>query len=214
MSESTQLSEISGPGPNIAQVDPPHPFRSILKALVIAAVVMSIALGVYVYLGQKPPVAAGEILSTSVYPIHTLVNNGGGRSDAGMAGSNEYSDELIILANVRIRNQTNIPLFLQDILSSIKLEDGTEQENITASNRDLDRLFQAYPALDYLKSDSIPRDITLSPGQSTEGLTVFHFPLSKEQWDKLQSAKVVVAFLHQKNLDLPITPSAAKTIDK
>lgn len=214
MSESTQFSEISGPGPNIAQVDPPHPFKSILKALVIAAVVMSIALGVYVYLGQKPPVASGEILSVSIYPIHTLVNNGGSGSDAGMAGSTEFSDELIILANIRIRNQTNIPLFLSDILSSIKLEDGTEQENITASNRDLDRLFQAYPALDYLKSDTIPRDITLAPGQSTEGLTVFHFPLSKEQWDKLQSAKVVVAFLHQKNLDLPITPSAVKTIDK
>ena len=213
MSESTQFSEVSGPGPNIAQVDPPHPFQSILKALVIAAIVVSIALGLYVYLGQKPPVAGGEILSTSVYPIHTLVNNGGS-NDTGMAGAKEYSDELIILAKVRIRNQTNIPLFLQDISSAIKLEDGSEQENITASNRDMDRLFQAYPELSYMKGDPIPRDITLSPGQSTEGLTIFHYPLSKEQWDKLQSVKVVVAFMHQRNLELPISPASAKTIQK
>ncbi len=213
MSESTQFPEIPRQGPNIAQVDPPHPFQSIFKALVIAATVVSIVLGLYVYLGQKPPVAGGEILSTSIYPIHTLVNTGGG-NDAGMAGSAEYSDELIILANVRIRNETNIPLFLQDISSAIKLEDGTEQENVTASNRDMDRLFQAYPVLSYLKIDPIPRDITLSPGQSTEGLTVFHFPLTKEEWDKLHSAKVVVAFVHQKNLELPITPSSAKVIVK
>lgn len=213
MNESTQFSELAGPGPNIAQVDPPHPFQSILKALVIAAVVVSIALGLYVYLGQKPPVAAGELLGTSVYPIHTLVNNGGS-ADTGMAGAKEYSDELILLAKVRVRNQTNIPLFVQDISSAIKLEDGSEQENVTASNRDMDRLFQAYPELSYMKGDPIPRDITLEPGQSTEGLTVFHYPLSKEQWDKLQSVKVVVAFMHQKNLELPISPASAKTIEK
>ena len=70
VSELTDLSEVSGPGPHLAQVDPPHPFRSALKTLVIAAIVVTIALGLYVYLGQKPPVAAGEILtSTSIQCI-------------------------------------------------------------------------------------------------------------------------------------------------
>ena len=61
----------------MAQVDPPHPFKSALKTLVIAAIVVSIALGLYVYLGQRPPVASGEVLATTVYPVHTLINNGG-----------------------------------------------------------------------------------------------------------------------------------------
>jgi hypothetical protein len=200
VTESTDLSEVSGPGPHLAQVDPPHPFRSALKTLVIAAIVVSIALGLYVYLGQKPPVAAGEILTMNLYPVHALVNNGGGSE--GMPGQGEYYDQLLILAKIKIRNQTDIPLFLQDIAATIKLPDGSEQVNVTASDKDMDRVFQAYPSLNFLRGESIRRDITLTPGESVQGLTIFNFPITKEQWDTLQSAKVVVSFMHQKNLEL------------
>jgi hypothetical protein len=200
VTESADLSEVSGPGPHLAQVDPPHPFKSALKTIIIAAIVVSIALGLYVYLGQKPPVAAGEILTMNLYPVHALVNNGGGPE--GMPGQGEYYDQLLILAKIRIRNQTDIPLFLQDISATIKLPDGSEQVNVTASDKDMDRVFQAYPSLSYLRADSIRRDVTLTPGQSVQGLTIFNFPITKEQWDTLQSAKVVVSFMHQKNLEL------------
>ena len=200
VTESADLSEVSGPGPHLAQVDPPHPFKSALKTIIIAAIVVSIALGLYVYLGQKPPVAAGEILTMNLYPVHALVNNGGGAE--GMPGQGEYYDQLLILAKIKIRNQTDIPLFLQDIAATIKLPDGSEQVNVTASDKDMDRVFQAYPSLSYLRSDSIRRDITLTPGESVQGLTIFNFPITKEQWDTLQSAKVVVSFMHQKNLEL------------
>ena len=79
VTESAETSEVFGPGPHLAQVDPPHPFRSALKTIVIAAIVMSIAIGLYVYLGEKPPVAAGEILTMNLYPVHTLINSGGGQ---------------------------------------------------------------------------------------------------------------------------------------
>jgi hypothetical protein len=200
VTESAETSEVSGPGPHLAQVDPPHPFKSALKTLVIAAIVVSIALGLYVYLGQKPPVAAGEVLTMNLYPVHTLINSGGGPE--GMQGQGEYYDQLLILAKVRIRNQTDIPLFLQDISATIKLPDGSEQVNVTASDKDMDRVFQAYPSLGYLRTPSIPRDITLTPGQSVQGLTVFNFPITKDQWDKLQWAKVVISFMHQKNLEV------------
>jgi hypothetical protein len=202
VSESTDLPEVSGPGPNLAQVDPPHPFRSALKTLVIAAIVVSIALGLYVYLGQKPPVASGEVLASNIYPIHTMVNSGGGSE--GMAGASEYADQVLILTKIKIRNQTDIPLFLLDISSTIKLPDGSEQENIAASDNDVNRVFQAYPTLAYMRSDVIPRDLTLNPGQSVEGLEIFNYPISKEQWDQLQTAKVVASFMHQKNLEIVI----------
>jgi hypothetical protein len=200
VTDFAETSEVSGPGPHLAQVDPPHPFRSALKTLIIAAVVVSIAIGLYVYLGQKPPVASGSILTMNLYPVHTLVNSGGGAD--GMQGSGEYYDQLLILTKIKITNQTDIPLFLQDISSTIKLPDGSEQTNVTASDKDMDRVFQAYPSLAYLRSDSIHRDITLSPGQSVQGLAVFNYPITQEQWNTLQSAKVVVSFMHQKNLEL------------
>jgi hypothetical protein len=36
-------------------------------------------------------------------------------------------------------------------------------------------------------------------------LAIFNYPISKYQWDKLQTAKVVVEFMHQKNLEINIT---------
>jgi hypothetical protein len=196
---STDLPEVTGPGPNLAQVDPPHPFRAVLKAIVIAAIVVSLAIGLYVWLGQKPPVASGEVLTTTVYPVHATISGGGGE---GMPGVSESNDQVIVLTKVRVRNQTDIPLFLQDISMTIKSPDGSDQENIAANDKDVDRVFQAYPSLNYLKTDSIKRDITLNPGQAIEGLEVFNFPISKEQWDTLQTAKVVVTFMHQKNLEI------------
>jgi hypothetical protein len=202
--ESTDLPEIAGPGPNMAQVDPPHPFKSALKTLVIAAIVVTIALALYVYLGQKPPVASGEVLASTVYPVHSTINNGAGGND-GMAGTSESYDQVIVLTKVRIRNQTDIPLFLEDVGSAIKLPDGSEQTNVAASNQDMDRVFQAYPSLGYLRADPIHRDITLTPGQAVEGLAIFNYPITKEQWDTLQTAKVVVQFMHQKNLEINIS---------
>jgi hypothetical protein len=203
VSESTDLPGIAGPGPNMAQVDPPHPFKSALKTLVIAAIVVTIALALYVYLGQKPPVASGEVLASTVYPVHSTINNGAGGND-GMAGTSESYDQVIVLTKVRIRNQTDIPLFLEDVGSAIKLPDGSEQTNVAASNQDMDRVFQAYPSLGYLRADPIHRDITLTPGQAVEGLAIFNYPITKEQWDTLQTAKVVVQFMHQKNLEINI----------
>ena len=203
VTESAETSEDLGPGPHLAQVDPPHPFRSALKTIVIAFVVVSIAIGLYVWIGEKPPVARGDILTMNLYPVHTLINNGGGPgTDGGMAGTAEYYDQLLILAKVKITNQTDIPLFMQDISAAIKMPDGSDQVNVTASDKDMDRVFQAYPSLSYLRAASIPRDTTLTPGQSVQGLAIFNFPITKEQWDTLQTAKVVVSFMHQKNLEI------------
>ena len=201
VSESTNVSVLPGPGPNFAQVDPPHPIRAAFKTIVIAAIVVSIALGLYVYLGQKPPVAAGEILTMKLYPVHALINNGGG-GDNGMPGTGEYYDQLLILAKIKVRNQTDIPLFLQDVSSTIKLPDGSEQVNVTVGDRDMERVFQAYPSLAYLRADPVHRDVTMNPGESVQGLVIFNFPITKEQWDTLQWAKVVVSFMHQKNLEV------------
>jgi hypothetical protein len=201
VTESAETSEVLGPGPNLAQVDPPHPFRSALKTIVIAFVAVSIAIGLYVWIEEKPPVARGDILTMNLYPVHTLINNGGG-GDTGMPGNAEYYDQLLILAKVKVTNQTDIPLFMQDISAAIKMPDGSDQVNVTASDKDMDRVFQAYPSLGYLRTASIPRDTTLTPGQSVQGLAIFNFPITKEQWDTLQTAKVVVSFMHQKNLEV------------
>lgn len=184
------------------QIDPPHPFRSVLKPLLISAVVLTLAMALYFYLIQRPPVAAGEVLHVDLYPTHTVIS--GGQGSTGMQGSNESYDQLLVLERVRLRNQTNIPLFLADISESITTPDGAQQTSTAAGKQDVDRVFQAFPALTATRADPIPPDLTLQPGQSVEGLEIFNFPISKQTWNSLRSAEVVVSFIHQRNLSIPV----------
>jgi hypothetical protein len=198
---STELPD-SNPEFHLAQVDPPHPFKSAWKTFAVAAVLVTAAIAIYYHFIQKPPDAAGEILEVHYYPVHTAIN--GGNGDPGMQGNKESYDQLIILARVRVRNQTNIPLFLQDISASVTLPDGEPQMNVGLAARDFDRLFQAFPALAPLRAQPFDRSATLQPGQSIEGLAVFNFPMSGQQWDTRKSGDVVVSFMHQPNLLLSI----------
>jgi hypothetical protein len=201
VTSSTELPD-SKPEFHLAQVDPPHPFKSAWKTFAVAAVLVTVAIAIYYYLIQKPPDAAGELLQINYYPVHTAIN--GGNGDPGMQGSKESYDQLIILAKLRVRNQTNIPLFLQDISASVTLPDGEPQINVGLAARDFDRVFQAFPGLAPLRAQPFDRSATLQPGQSIEGLAVFNFPMSKQQWDARKSGDVVVSFMHQPNLLLSI----------
>ncbi len=184
------------------QIDPPHPFRSVLKPLLISAAVLTLAMAVYFYLIQRPPVATGEVLHVDLYPTHTVIS--GGQGSTGMQGSNESYDQLLVLERVRLRNQTDIPLFLSDISESITLPDGSQQVSTAAGKEDVDRVIQAYPELAPMRADPIQPDLTLQPGQSVEGLEIFNFAISKETWNTLRSAAVVVSFVHQRNLSIPV----------
>jgi hypothetical protein len=199
---SNPLTESPNPsqtGPHLVQVDPPHPFRSAFKTVAVAAILVTTALAIFVYFVRRPPVAAGEVTEVNYYPVHSTI--GGGGPD-GMQGSNETYDQLLILAKVRVRNQTNIPVFLQDISITVTMPDGSEQMNVAAGARDADRVFQAFPSLDSLRSAPFDRDATLSPGQSTEGLAIFSFPFTRQQWDSRKAANIVVSLIHQDNLTI------------
>ena len=87
MNPSTESPNPSDSGPRLAQVDPPHPFRSSLKTVGIAAVLVTLAIAIFVYIVKKPPVAAGEVLQVNYYPVHTTSTGGAG--SVGMQGSNE-----------------------------------------------------------------------------------------------------------------------------
>lgn len=198
MNPSTESPNPSDSVPRLAQVDPPHPFRSSLATFGIAAVVVTLAIAIFVYIVKKPPVSAGEVLEVNYYPVHTTFSGGAG--SVGMQGNNETFDQLLILAKVRVRNQTNIPLFLQDIAATVTMPDGTEQRNTAAGATDAGRLFEAFPSLASLRSAPFDRDATVNPGQSTEGLAIFTFPMTRQQWDSRKAANIVVSLIHQNDL--------------
>ena len=172
-----------------------------LLIVLAATVVVVLAIGAYVYIGEKPPVAAGQIVKLDVVPIHSQMRVGAGAQ--GVQGGMETYDQLLILAQVQIRNQTDIPLFLHDMWSNLSAADGDEERSLAASRTDFQQVFIAYPQLAAYKADPIQRDITISPGQTVQGLIIFHYPITKDQWDARHGFAGVISFQHQKNLAFP-----------
>jgi hypothetical protein len=180
-----------------------HPaFAAIAATFIVIAI-----LGGYVWYNTKPPVHAGQLVSITAYPIHRDLSTGS--SLGGLAGQKETYDEEIVIATIRIKSQTEMPLFLHDMWADVTLADGTTQRSSGASPSDYHNVFIAYPTLAPKQTSPVLRDTTMTPGQILDGQVIFHYPITGQQWDQRKAFKISVQFLHQKDLELDETPAAA-----
>jgi hypothetical protein len=173
-----------------------HPLLVVLAA---TAIVIA-CIGGYVWFYNTGPVHAGQVVSVSGYSIHRELSTGSGLG--GVNGQANIYDEEIVIADVKIKSTTKLPLFLHDMWAEVTLPSGEVQQCLAASGEDYKKVFIAYPALAAQKRTPVPRDITLTPGQEIEGQMIFHFPISQKDWDGRKQFDVVVGFIHQKNLVL------------
>jgi hypothetical protein len=172
-----------------------------------AFVFVVLAIGAYVWINNKPPVHAGEVLSVKTKPIHRDLSTGkaSGLRTEGVIGHGDTYDEVIVLANVRIKNQTDIPIFLHDMWAVVHLPD-EDQRSLAASQTDFGKVFVAYPDLGEFRKDPLQRDLTIAPGQQVEGMVAFNYPISQAQWDSRTGMDLTFTFLHQKALVLHVPP--------
>jgi hypothetical protein len=164
----------------------------------VATVLVTIAIAVYVWAGQKPPVAVGDIEQVWAHPIHTETS---GFDAAGAAMPKESFDQVLVLTKVKLHNQSDKPLFLHQVMTNATLDDGIHT-SYAASTTEFDRLFKFYPELASLKSDSLPNEATINAGQTLEGMFVSSFRLNKQQWDARKNLDFTFAFQFQPNLKL------------
>lgn len=173
-----------------------------LLVILAATVLVVLAIGAYVYISNKPPVHSGQVLSVNIYPIHRELRTG--PSTEGLAGQNEVYDQLLVFAEVKIKNQTNIPLFLHDMSGIINIPNDEPQRSIGAGASDFQKVFIAYPDVAPYKKNPILRGTTLQPGEEIDGGVIFSYPLSKAQWDSRTGFDLDFVFLHQKDLVLHV----------
>jgi hypothetical protein len=180
-----------------------HPVFAAVAAVVIVVAII----GAYVWINTKPPVHAGQIVSITAYPIHRELSTGSALG--GLTGNKDVYDEEIVIANIHIKSQTQMPLFLHDMWADVTLADGSTQRSTGASTNDFHNVFIAYPDLASKQTTPILRDTTMTPGQQLDGQIIFHYPISGQQWDQRKDFKVYVQFLHQKDLVLDASPAAS-----
>ncbi len=173
-----------------------NPLLSVLVAIVVVVAVI----GGYVWATYTGPVHTGQVLSVAAHPIHRELSTGGGLG--GLNGGPNVYDEVIVIANVRIKSTTKLPLFLQDEWADLTLANGDVQQSLAASGEDYKKVFIAYPELAAEKQTPMPRGITMTPGQVVDGQLIFHFPISKQDWDARKAFDITIGFINQKSLVL------------
>jgi hypothetical protein len=174
-------------------------------AAIVAVVVVSIAIAVYMIAGQKPPVANGEILKVWAHPRHSVTS---GQDAAGAGMARESFDQMLVFARVKLHNQSDKPIFLHRIETNATLNDGPHT-SFAATKTDYERVFIAYPELAPLRENGLSIEETLNPGQTVEGTFVSSFRITKQQWDARKDLSFTFGIQYHPSLTL--TPHSAVT---
>ncbi len=166
-------------------------YRWTLLILVIAALVSAAGMVVwYGHMGTLQPVAQGKILRLSTFPMHASTENDGG---SGMPGQALNQDQLLILAQVQVTNVSKKPITIFD-LNGLLLQGQVQTTSLGANETDIHRLFQAFPALAPMDAPPLERKTSIAPGQSAQGLVVFNYGLTPQQWQQRTSFEMHISF--------------------
>ena len=193
-------------GFHLAQVDEPTNYRRLALRIVGALIISSLAVLIWISFERKTPVATGDIARVAIYPVQARIS-GGNAGTPGQEGQDEIINQLLVFAHVRLHNPNTAPITLEDDWAVVTLPNGETRRSLGASGPDFEKVFQAYPQLAPLRMDPLRRDIQIQPGQSVDGLVVFNYPLSREQWDSRKSMQVTVSFNGAKDVTLTAPPS-------
>jgi hypothetical protein len=151
----------------------------VVLATVIAVVLVTIAIAAYVLVEEKPPAATGEVVQVWTHTIHTQTS---GIDANGAPMAKEHFDQVLVITHVKLKNQSDKPLFLHEILTNAKPDD-TIVSSYAAITADYERIFILHPELAALHSNAISPRATIAPGQTLDGNFISAFRLTKEQWD-------------------------------
>jgi hypothetical protein len=177
----------------------------VVVASIIAAIVVTIAIAIYVIAGQKPPAITGEIEQVWAHPMHTETS---GFDASGATMPKESFDQVFVFARVKLHNQSKIPLFLLHVLTNATLDDGVHS-SYAASASQYDEIFVAHPELAALHGPALSPQTTIDAGQTVEGIIVSSFRLSKQQWDGRKNLDFTFGTRYQPFL--VVAPKAAVT---
>jgi hypothetical protein len=172
-----------------------------LMASVIAAAVVVIAIFLYVKLGEKPPVATGEVTHVLAHEMHRET---AAFDAAGASMAQDKFEQVLVFAHVKLHNQSKLPLFLHQAMANVTLEDGIHT-SYAATPTDYERAFKAFPELAPFRGNPLPLEPTIQPGQDLEGDLLASLRMSKQQWDARKGLDFTFGFRYHPLLKVALT---------
>jgi hypothetical protein len=119
----------------------------------------------------------------------------------GVQSAGEVFNQVMVLANVRVRNQSDKPIVVKELLTNATFDDGPHS-SYAATATDYERIFIAYPELRGLHSKTITRDTVIAPGEVLDGMLISAFHITKEQWAAHKDLNFTIQFKFHPDLVL------------
>jgi hypothetical protein len=129
--------------------------------------------------GRKPPVATGEVVEVWAYPQQGETS---GLDANGEAMAKDTFKQVLLFAHVKLRNQSKLPLQLQNVLANTRQADGVPLSVSAGSVAQYQEALLAYPELDLPKGQPLSPHLILKPGESLDGNLFWVFQMSRQQW--------------------------------
>jgi hypothetical protein len=169
-----------------------------VRAGVIAAILVTVIIALVVLATQKPPLASGEIVQVWAHPNHVVTS---GLDANGQPIPKQSFDQVLVFARVKLLNRSKSPLVLQDVLANLKQSDGILSIS-AGSVSQYDEVFLAYPELAKMHDNAFSPHTTLEPGQSVEGTVFWVFRMTRQEWESSKDLNLTFRFQYQDNLVL------------
>ena len=171
---------------NVAEQTTPSikPARA-LGIVIVAVVVVLVAIAGYVAMNRVQPTAQGDLSAVYLYqPLPAQM------PDSTLPPPN---NGLLALVPVKVRNVSTKPLAVQELSAVVRLGD-TDYKSSAASPSDFDKVFLYYPDLEPYRKPLFLIHSEIPPGGELQGLVVFNFALTEDQWSQASAFFVDVTF--------------------
>ena len=191
------------------ELDSPRWSLPPLVPVVVAAAVLGIILGIYLYSSQKPPTSSGLVARVIALPLHIESKASISPGAIGTIDENvEKSDSVLVNIAVDVKNAIGKPMYVKGVQAKLVTEKG-EFTDDAAPASDYERIVQAYPQLGIASVKPLQAESSIAPNTTQNGLVVFSFPIARKDWDKRKSLQATVNFYDHAPLVLNATQAAA-----
>lgn len=143
------------------------------RIILIGIVAIAVAVGIFAFNERPKPQGAGSI---------------------DFVAAAEVPGQNMILAAITftLRNTAKSPLWIHSLKAQLTTADGKIFDDEAASAVDLDRYFQAFPALKESSEPPLPPETKLPAGAIQKGTIIVSFKVTKEAFDQRKSLTVTI----------------------
>jgi hypothetical protein len=177
--------------------------RSMLVPILLAILVLA-AGGAWFAKVYLHPEVTGSVDKVALFPVHSVFKRPAGT----VVGEDQMEDALYVIANVNLKDHTEVPLFIKSLDGTFTTDDGLEVHASAIEKADLPRLAAMFPkmkaAVDAAGSAPLLRESSIPTGGSGSGYVIFVYNVPQPIWEKRKAATVKIDFYHQDPVTLQI----------